>query len=79
MSSSDAAAQPATATPPTAGFNLSELLTVEEAAAFVRRSTRTIRRWVEDGDLPHAVRLKQQIFIPRSDLEALFRPAHPNA
>ena len=56
-----------------------ELLTLEQAAAYVHRSTRTIRRWVEGGDLPNTVRVKSQLYVPRSDLDAMFRPVHEAA
>jgi excisionase family DNA binding protein len=43
------------------------LLTIGEAAAFVRRSTRTIRRWIANDQL-RAVRLGRSIWIREGDL-----------
>ncbi len=51
------------------------LLTLAEAAEYVRRSTRTVRRWIDDGFLRGAIRIKQKLLIPRSALDALAEPA----
>ncbi len=58
----------------TSPIEVRELLTLEQAAAYVHRSTRTIRRWVEGGDLPNTVRVKTMLLVPRSDLDAMFKP-----
>jgi len=56
-----------------------ELLTLQEAADYVRRSTRTLRRWVAHGELPGAVRVKQTLLVPRASLDAMFVPVVPQA
>ena len=50
-------------------------LSLSEAAEYMKRSTRTVRRWVEEGRLPNAKRVVQRLLIPREDLDALVQPA----
>jgi excisionase family DNA binding protein len=50
----------------------SEHLTSVEAARHARVSTRTIRRWLDDGRL-RARRAGRKLLIARADLEALLR------
>lgn len=50
-------------------------LSLAEAADYMKRSTRTVRRWVEEGRLPNAKRVVQRLLIPREDLDALVQPA----
>ena len=50
-------------------------LSLAEAADYIHRSTRTVRRWVEEGRLPNAKRVVQRLLIPREDLDALVQPA----
>lgn len=57
-------------------IDLSSYLSLREAADRVRRSTRTVRRWVAAGELPRAVVLKGRLLIPAGDLDALYQP-HP--
>lgn len=45
-----------------------ELLTTDEAAALLRVSTRTIRRWTADGILPTAVRFGATVRYDRRDV-----------
>ena len=47
-----------------------EYLTVKEVAALFRISTKTVRRWIEAGNLP-ATRLGRDWRIARTDLKAL--------
>ncbi len=51
-------------------------LSLTEAATYIQRSTRTVRRWVEEGRLPNAKRVVQRLLIPRADLDALIVPAN---
>jgi len=48
----------------------SPFLTITEVAAFLRVSTRSVRRWVETGDLP-AVRIGRQYRVRRDDVDRL--------
>jgi len=50
----------------------SEHLTSAEAALYARVSSRTIRRWLDDGRL-RARRAGRKLLIARADLEALLR------
>jgi len=50
------------------------LLTVQEAAERARCSTRTIRRWIKDGTLQGAVRVKRRLLVPPEALDALYQP-----
>jgi excisionase family DNA binding protein len=50
----------------------SEHLTSAEAARYARVSSRTIRRWLDDGRL-RARRAGRKLLIARADLEALLR------
>lgn len=45
-------------------------LSVRDAAALFRISTKTVRRWIKSGELP-ATRLGRDWRIARSDLHAL--------
>ncbi len=56
---------------------LNDHLSLSDAASYVGRSTRTVRRWVEDGRLPNAKRVVQRLLIPVRDLDALVQPANP--
>jgi excisionase family DNA binding protein len=55
--------------PRSAGDPNQEFLTIREAAANFHVSTRTVRRWIEDGEIP-AYRVGRIVRIARSDLEA---------
>jgi excisionase family DNA binding protein len=55
----------------------SSLMSLREAAAYVGKSSRTVRRWVACGELPGTLRLKQTLLIPRPALDAMFKPALP--
>ncbi len=48
------------------------LLTISEVAEFCRVSTRTVRRWIERGELA-AHRLGRQVRISEKDLRAFLR------
>ena len=48
------------------------LLTVSEVAEFCRLSPRTVRRWIERGELP-AHRLGRQLRISEKDLKIFLR------
>ena len=48
------------------------LLTVSEVADFCRLSPRTVRRWIERGELP-AHRLGRQLRISEKDLKIFLR------
>lgn len=58
-------------------IDLSQYLTLAQAAERVQRSTRTIRRWVAQGELPRALRIKQRILVAPADLDALYQSACP--
>lgn len=49
-----------------------KLISVREAAAEYGRNAETVRRWIWSGKLP-AQKLGNQLFIKRSDLQALPR------
>ncbi len=52
----------------------SDLLTTEEAAAVLRLSPRTLRRWRDDGDEgPAYARLGRRILYRRRDLDDYVR------
>lgn len=53
---------------------MADLLTVAEAASFLRVSERTIRRMCAEGDLP-AIRVRTAWRIRRVDLAELLEPA----
>ena len=48
------------------------LLTVSEVAEFCRVSPRTVRRWIERGELP-AHRLGRQVRVSEKDLKIFLR------
>ena len=48
------------------------LLTISEVAEVCRLSTRTVRRWIERGELP-AHRLGRQLRISEKDLKIFLR------
>jgi len=51
-------------------------LTVDAAADLAGRSTRTIRRWLRQGDLPtYRLPASQEIRIRKEDLDALLVPS----
>jgi excisionase family DNA binding protein len=47
-----------------------DLLTVNEAAAFLRLQQSTVRRWVLEKKMPY-LKLGRRVFLRRSDLDAL--------
>lgn len=49
-----------------------EMMTPEEVADWLRVSTKTIYRWLEDGKLP-ALRVGRTYRIPRSEVLAMVR------
>lgn len=53
-----------------------ELLTVSEAATLLRRSPRTIERWMTTNALPSR-RVGRGRYIRRADVEALISGAEP--
>lgn len=54
-----------------------DYLTIDEVAAILRRSPRTIRRWIAAGDLP-AMRIRDTTRIPLAALEVTRdAPANP--
>lgn len=56
-----------------------ELLTVGEAAGLIRVSQSTIWRWINSGHLL-AVRVgPKRVMVKQGDLDALVRPARPQA
>lgn len=67
----------APAAEPAMPLDLSTYLTLAEAAERMKRSTRTIRRWVAQGELPNALRIKQRILVAPADLDQLYQPACP--
>jgi len=64
--------EPGTARPEY-GSNDPALLTINEAAAYLRVSPRTLQRQVKDGQLP-VVRIGRSVRIERVELEHLLRP-----
>lgn len=52
-----------------------DFLTVEEAAEYVCRTIRTVRRWGKLGMLPRSRRLGRDVYVHRADLDALLEPA----
>jgi excisionase family DNA binding protein len=59
---------PSTALPPSKGHRpVPWLISVAEAAQHLGVSSKTVRRWIEQGELPHH-RLGRQIRIAESDL-----------
>ncbi len=49
-------------------------LTVKEVASILRRSTDTIYRWLQEGQMfPHAVRVKAGYLIPEADVDAVLK------
>ena len=59
--------------------DLSQYLSLTAAAERIGRSTRTVRRWIRCGDLPHAVQLKGRLLIHPDDLDAMVKPANAEA
>ncbi len=55
-------------------IDLSVYLTLAEAGKLVHRSPITLRRWIQSGDLPGTMRLKQQLLIRRDALMAMLKP-----
>lgn len=53
-----------------------KLITVREAATEYGRNMETVRRWIWSGKLP-AQKLGNQLFIKRSDLQALHKNSQP--
>ncbi|MCB9609804.1 MAG: helix-turn-helix domain-containing protein [Polyangiaceae bacterium] len=52
-----------------------DFLTVDDAADYVCRTIRTIRRWGKLGMLPRSRRLGREVYIHRADLDELLKPA----
>lgn len=51
-------------------------LLVHEVATILRRSVRTIYRWLDEGTaFPNAKKVRDGYLIPRSDVEALLKRA----
>jgi excisionase family DNA binding protein len=50
-----------------------ETLSVAEVARLCRRTTQTIRNWIDSGRLP-AVRIGHRYYVPREAVSALFEP-----
>lgn len=50
-----------------AAARLPRLLTIPEVAAYLKISTKTVRRWIERGEL-HAYRVGRQLRIAEEDL-----------
>jgi len=46
-------------------------LTIRQVCALVHRCPRTVRRWIQQGDLPGTRRLKDGYLIPEAALEHL--------
>ena len=59
--------------------DMTDFLALAEAAKYIGRSTRTVRRWVQAGDLPRTRRVKTRLYVHPSDLEAMVQPANPDA
>ena len=54
-----------------------QFLTIAEAAALLRVHRSTVRRWIDQGDLP-AYRIGQRrVALKRSDLDRFIVPVHP--
>ena len=58
--------------PPSPDNGLQPLLTIEQAAAYLQVSTKTVRRWIEARDLV-AHKLGRQWRISNSDLQNFIR------
>lgn len=52
-----------------------DFMTVDDAADYVCRTIRTIRRWGKLGMLPRSRRLGREVYIHRADLDELLKPA----
>lgn len=52
-----------------AAVRLPRLLTIPEVADYLKISTKTVRRWIDRGDL-HAYRVGRQLRIAEEDLSA---------
>ena len=53
------------------------LLTLKEAADHVRKTRRTLYRWIQDGTLDHVYKIKGRTLVLKSALLKLVQP-HPN-
>lgn len=51
---------------------LNQLLTIEQVAKKIKRSTRTIERWIQFGKLP-AIHIKNNILIDPIDIPSFIR------
>jgi excisionase family DNA binding protein len=62
-----------------APIHQADLLTVEQAAAFLHLSTSSIRSYIREGSLK-AFRVAglRKVLIPRLELLALLQPVHPS-
>jgi excisionase family DNA binding protein len=55
-----------------------DALSVAEVARLCRRTTQTIRNWIDSGRLP-AVRIGHRYYVPREAVSALFEPTSAEA
>ncbi len=74
MSNEGAGAVIAPALPEKGATDMSELLTLEEAAARVKLKPKTVRGWLQSRKL-EGVKVGKQWRIPAESLEAFIRPA----
>lgn len=58
---------------------MDDLMTIAEAADALGKSTRTIRRYVEERVLPAFIAGKRGLMIRSSDVAGLLRPYVPKA
>jgi excisionase family DNA binding protein len=61
-----------------ASYALGDVLSTEQAAAIARVKPKTVRVWVESGDLP-AEKKRRRLRIRRADLEAYLAGTTPKA
>ncbi len=54
------------------GFvEMTQLLSINEVAAFLSVHRNTVVRWFDDGKFPNAIQIEKTVRIPLSDIEAL--------
>lgn len=53
------------------GAALPQLITISDAATAFGRNERTIRRWIDKGDLPCVRMSRQSIFICADDIRTI--------
>ena len=58
--------------PPAASASLPKYFTLDEVAAHLQLSTKTLRRWIKAGDLV-AHRIGRKLRISENDLQAFIR------